>query len=300
MMTQLAEAYRKIRNTFRFALSNFYDFDPLRDSVADAELLPLDAYMLRRTGALVKQCREWYLNYEFHRVYHALHDFCTVDLSSFYFDVLKDRLYTSAPRSLGRRSAQTAIYRIASTLVRLIAPTLVFTSEEVWKFLPKSAAHPESVHMAQFPSAEEFNTLDDQGAKDWGRLLLVREEVLKAIEPLRAAKTISSALESRVWLGATGDLLATLRKNAAFLPGLFIVSQVEIVEGKIEGGSPAAVIEGLQIKVDRALGRKCERCWNFSIHVGENTDYHPAICERCVAAIAEIEKEKGAGEESAA
>jgi isoleucyl-tRNA synthetase len=299
MMTQLAEAYRKIRNTFRFALSNLYDFDPARDSVTDGQLLEMDAYMLRRTGALVKQCREWYFNYEFHRVYHALHDFCTVELSAFYFDVLKDRLYTSAPRSLGRRSAQTAIYRIASALLRLIAPLLVFTSEEVWKFMPKSAAHTPSVHMAEFPSAEELNTLDDKGVKDWDRLLAVREEVLKAIEPLRAAKTISSALEARVTLAATGDLLAVLRKNVAFLPGLFIVSQVDLLEGKVEGGTQAAAMEGLQIKIDRALGTKCERCWNYSTHVGESADY-PTLCERCVAALAEIEREKGPGQESAA
>jgi isoleucyl-tRNA synthetase len=271
----------------------------VRDSVADATLFPLDAYMLRRTGALVKQCREWYQNYEFHRVYHALHDFCTVDLSAFYFDVLKDRLYTSAPRSLGRRSAQTAVYRIASALVRLITPTLVFTSEEVWKFMPKSAAHPESVHLTEFPSAEEFNTLDEKGAKEWDRLVLVREEVLKAIEPLRAAKTISSALEARVTIGATGELLANLQKNTAFLPGLFIVSQVAVVEGEIDGGSSAAAIEGLQIKIDHALGTKCERCWNYSTHVGESADY-PTLCERCVAALYEIEREKGSGEESAA
>jgi isoleucyl-tRNA synthetase len=166
--------------------------------------------------------------------------------------------------------------------------------------MPKSASHAESVHMAEFPSAEQLNTLDDQGVKEWDRLVVVREEVLKAIEPLRAAKTISSALEARVTLGATGELLAILRKNAAFLPGLFIVSQVEVVDGKIDGGSQAAALVGLQIKIDRALGKKCERCWNYSVHVGENTVYHPAICERCVAAIAEIEKEKGPGEESAA
>ena len=299
MMTQLAEAYRKIRNTFRFALSNLYDFDPARDAVADSELLDLDAYMLRRTGALVKQCRDWYLNYEFHRVYHALHDFCTVDLSAFYFDVLKDRLYTFAPRSLGRRSAQTAVYRIASALLRLIAPTLVFTSEEIWKFMPAVAAKPESVHMTEFPSADQFNTLDAERAKNWDRLILVREEVLKALEPLRAAKTISSALEARVTLGASGNLLEVLRKNAAFLPGLFIVSQVEVAEGKIDGASPAPSVDGLQIKIDRALGTKCERCWNYSTHVGENADY-PTVCERCVAALSEIERERPAGEESAA
>src|ERR1700683_1184674 len=156
MMTQLGEAYRKIRNTFGFALSNLCDFDPARDAVADGDLWEIDAWMLRRTGTLARECREWYANFEFHRVYHALHDFCAVDLSAFYFDVLKDRLYTFAPNSRGRRSAQTAIYRIAGAIARLIAPTLVFTSEEVWKHLPGSGSKMQSVHMSEFPRGERF------------------------------------------------------------------------------------------------------------------------------------------------
>jgi isoleucyl-tRNA synthetase len=293
MMTQLGEAYRKIRNTFRFALSNLFDFDPARDSVPDAELFEIDAWMLHRTGALVRQCREWYANFEFHRVYHALHDFCTVDLSAFYFDVLKDRLYTFAPKSRGRRSAQTAVYRIASALVRLIAPTLAFTSEEVWKHLPGGASQIPSIHMASFPTAEEFaGAFDDARAKDWDRLLAVREEVLKALEPARAAKTISGALEARVTLVAGGELVALLRKHAADLPALFIVSQVEITEGHVSSATPAAGLEGLQVRIERAKGSKCERCWNYSTHVGENADY-PTLCERCVAALAEIEREGG-------
>jgi isoleucyl-tRNA synthetase len=292
MMTQLAEAYRKIRNTFRFALSNLYDFDPARDSVADADLWEMDAWMLRRTGALAHECREWYDNFEFHRVYHALHDFCTVDLSSFYFDVLKDRLYTFAPKSRGRRSAQTAVYRIASTLLRLIAPITVFTAEEVWKHLPRAASEPESVHMATFPVAAELErVLDEMHAKNWDRLLQVREEVLKALEPVRAAKTITSGLEARVTLAAKTELAALLRAYAAYLPGLFIVSQVEIVDAAAQGAAPSG-IEGLQIRVERAQGKKCERCWNYSTHVGESADY-PTLCERCVAALNEIERDGG-------
>jgi isoleucyl-tRNA synthetase len=293
MMTQLAEAYRKIRNTFRFALSNLYDFDPARVSVADGDLWEMDAWMLRRTGALARECGEWYDKFEFHRVYHALHDFCTVDLSSFYFDVLKDRLYTFAPKSAGRRSAQTAVYRIASTLLRLIAPITVFTAEEVWKHLPRAASAPASVHMATFPVAAELErVLDDAHRKNWDRLLQVREEVLKALEPVRAAKTITSGLEARLTVAANADLAALLRKYAAYLPGLFIVSQVEIADG-IPEGAAASGIDGLQIRVERAQGKKCERCWNYSTHVGENTDYHPTICERCVAALKEIECDGG-------
>jgi isoleucyl-tRNA synthetase len=292
MMTQLSEAYRKIRNTFRFALSNLFDFDPARDSVPDSELWEMDAWMLRRTGELVRECREWYDAFEFHRVYHRLHDFCTVDLSSLYFDILKDRLYTFAPNNRGRRSAQTAIYRIASALLRLIAPTTVFTAEEVWKHLPKRAGEHESVHMALFPSAQELTSaLDEKRSADWDRLLAVREEVLKALEPARAAKTISSGLEARIILSARPDLAALLKKNAASLPGFFIVSQVEVADaGKAEGGAEAAGMEGLLIGVERAKGTKCARCWNFSTHVGENAD-DPRICERCAAALAEIDGE---------
>ncbi|MGA7226549.1 MAG: isoleucine--tRNA ligase [Candidatus Acidiferrales bacterium] len=293
MMTQLAEAYRKIRNTFRFALSNLYDFEPGSDSVADADLWEMDAWMLRRTGALVRECREWYDNFEFHRVYHALHDFCTVELSAFYFDVLKDRLYTFAPNNRGRRSAQTAVYRIASALVRLIAPILAFTSEEVWKHMPRVDGDPESVHMALFPSAEEFErALDDARVKNWDRLLVVREEVLKALEPVRAAKTISSGLEARVTLAATGELASLLAKYAANLPGLLIVSQTEVADGKLEGAAESPALDGLQIRVERAHGAKCDRCWNYSTHVGESTDY-PTLCERCVAALTEIERDGG-------
>jgi isoleucyl-tRNA synthetase len=296
VMTQLAEAYR---NTFRFALSNLYDFDPERDSVPDADLWEMDAWMLRRTGALVRQCHEWYANFEFHRVYHALHDFCTVDLSAFYFDVLKDRLYTFAPKNRGRRSAQTAVYRIASAVVRLIAPTLAFTSEEVWKHVPHSGSKTESVHMSMFPAAGDFErALDSSRAAGWDRLLTVREEVLRALEPARAAKTISGGLEARVTLVATGELLDLLRKYAAYLPGLFIVSQVEIAEGHLEGAVPAAGLEGLRILIERAKGAKCERCWNYSTHVGESADY-PTLCERCLAALAEIDKDSGVASGSA-
>ena len=292
MMTQLAEAYRKIRNTFRFALSNLYDFDPARHSVADSDLWEMDAWMLRRTGAVIRECREWFDNFDFHRVYHRLHDFCSVELSAFYFDVLKDRLYTSAPNNRGRRSAQTAAYRIANAVLRLIAPTLVFTSEEVWKLMPRAASDPESIHMTLFPGPEEFErALDETRAKDWDRLLAVREEVLKVLEPLRAAKTISANLEARVSLTASGDLLAILQKQLQYLPALFIVSQVELQPGA-GNGAPSTGIEGLEIRAERAHGKKCERCWNYSIHVGESAEY-PTLCERCLAALEEIDRDGG-------
>jgi isoleucyl-tRNA synthetase len=289
MKEDLSEAYRKIRNTFRFALSNIPDFDPALDSVGDADLWEIDAWMLRRTGALVRECRAWYDAFEFHRVYHSVLQFCTVDLSAFYFDLLKDRLYTFAPKNRGRRSAQTAVYRIASALIRLIAPVLVFTAEEVWKYLPHLAREPESVHMALFAAAEELESaLDGTRAKNWELLHAVRDEVLKALEPLRAAKTISANLEARVTLSATGDLALLLQEYIAFLPALFIVSQVEVETRPTNGAGSSAGLGDLKIQAEKALGAKCERCWNYSIHVGENATY-PTLCERCVAALDEME-----------
>ncbi len=213
-----------------------------------------------------------------------------MDLSAFYFDVLKDRLYTFAPRSAGRRSAQTAIYRIANALVTLIAPTLVFTSEEVWKYLPRAASDPESVHMALFPDPEPLvDAFDDARSENWERLLAVREEVLKALEQSRASKQIAAPLEARVALEAAGELGALLRKYNAVLPSLFIVSQVEVVP-RLDAGSATPGIAGLQIRVQKAAGQKCPRCWNYSTHVGESTLY-PTVCERCAAALSEIDRD---------
>ena len=291
MMTQLSDAYRKIRNTFRFALSNIPDFGPSHDSVADADLWEIDAWMLRRTGALVRECLAWYEGFEFHRAYHAIHDFCAVDLSSFYFDLLKDRLYTFSPHNRGRRSAQTAVYRIANALVRLIAPILVFTAEEAWKYLPHVSGEPESVHMALFPDAAKLeHALDEMRAQNWDRLHAVREEVLKTLEPLRVAKTISANLEARVTLSASGDLAELLKKYAACLPALFIVSQVEIETRPTNGSGSAAGLGDLKVRGEKAHGAKCERCWNYSVHVGESADY-PTLCERCVAALDEMERD---------
>jgi len=293
MMTQLAEAYRKIRNTFRFALSNLFDFDPARDALADGDLWEIDAWMVRRTGALVRECCAWFDNFEFHRVYHAIHDFCAVDLSAFYFDVLKDRLYTFAPKNRGRRSGQTAVYRIASALLRLITPTLVFTSEEIWKHFPRCAADPASVHMAMFPVADELErALDESRSKNWEKLMGLREQVLQVLELARAEKRISSSLQAQVTLRAGGDTARLLKKYAAFLPALFIVSQVEIED---LNSSPATSTPGYveSIFVSPAKGAKCERCWNYSTHVGESAEY-PTICERCQAALAEIERDRGA------
>jgi isoleucyl-tRNA synthetase len=292
VMTQHAESYRKIRNTFRFALGNLAGFDPAHDAVAENELWEMDAWMLYRTGELAKRCRAAYDEFEFHRVFHELHEFCVVDLSAFYFDVLKDRLYTFAPRNIGRRSAQTAVYRIASALVRLVAPILVFTAEEVWKFLPHLADEPESVHMAQLPEpAALIAKFSDSKSGAWERLLELRSEALKALEQARAAKLISGSLEARVLLEAEGELRDLAQQYSSRLREILIVSEAKLEsDGAMAGAVQSETLKGLKILVQPALGKKCERCWNYSMHVGESADY-PTLCERCLAAIAEIERD---------
>jgi isoleucyl-tRNA synthetase len=295
VMTQLSEAYRKIRNTFRYGLSNLAGFDPARDSVDNDQLEEMDRWMLERTADLVKKCREWYAGYDFHRVYHAVHDFCVVDLSSFYYDVLKDRLYTKAAKSKSRRSAQTAVWKITSALVRLIAPILVFTAEEIWKYLPKTPGEHQSVHMALFSEEQELRTgIASKQVALWELLSRVRGEVLKALETARNEKKINSGLEAKVLLNAELELKAKLKQSLPSLPGLFIVSQVDFLTAGT-GDYRSDSISGLEVTIQKAEGAKCERCWNYSTHVGENKRY-PTICERCTVALAEIE---GATEEAA-
>lgn len=289
LMQRVAENYRKLRNTFRFVLMNLYDFDPQCNCVAFEKLQPLDQYMLLRAAEVANQVRRWYESFEFHRVYHQLNEFCTTDLSAVYFSILKDRLYTAAPDSPARRSAQTAIWRIGEALVRLLAPIMSFTAEEVWSFLPRVSPRPESVHMASFPNAQDL-TGDISGADrpsglraDFDELMAVRDDVLKALEVARKEKLIGSELEAMVSIRASDgryQLLDRYRKELRFL---FVVSDVDLKESGNGGGS-------LNVEVRRAPGRKCERCWNYSLHVGESALY-PGLCERCVAALDEIGSE---------
>jgi len=288
VMTQLSEAYRKIRNTFRFALGNLSDFDPSRDTLPNDQLEEMDGWMIERTADLVKKCREWYSAYEFHRVYHAIHDYCVVDLSAFYYDVLKDRLYTKAANNPARRSAQTAICKISSALIRVAAPILVFTAEEIWKYLPKAAAEPASVHITLFPEESELRSgIGAAQTAAWDLLAKVRAEVLKALETARNEKKINSGLEAKVLLNANPELKAKLKNHSSQLPALFIVSQVDF----FSAGAPdykSELVPSLEVCIHNADGTKCERCWNYSTHVGENSRYS-TICERCSAALAEIE-----------
>ncbi|MGA7449221.1 MAG: isoleucine--tRNA ligase [Terriglobales bacterium] len=285
LMQRVGENYKKIRNTFRYILSNLYDFDPVKDAVPFEQMEELDQYMLRQTCAFADDVRNGYDEFAFHKIYHRVNHFCIVDLSAFYFDVLKDRLYISAPKSLGRRSAQTAVWHIGEALVRLLAPIMSFTCEEIWGYLPTMAGREESVHLAFFPSASEI-AASKSGEKasddDWTTLRSVRDEVLKALEEARNSKLIGTGLEARVLITAPDPLHTVLKRYEGQLRYLFIVSAVTLNEGSGNGAS------SVRVEVKKADGQKCERCWNYSTHVGEDKNY-PMVCERCSAVLEEIE-----------
>jgi len=290
LMQRVAESYRKIRNSlFRYVLSNLYDFDPQKNAVTFGQLDILDQYMLRQTVAMAADVTRWYDEFAFHKIYHRINDFCVVELSAFYFDVLKDRLYTSAPNSLKRRAAQTAIWRIGEALVRLLAPITSFTCDEVWQYLPKLPDRPASVHLANFPSASDIlggsaPPEDAKQAEDWKTLLAVRTEVLKALEEARQSKLIGGAnLEAQVAVTAAEPVFSVLSRYNDRLRYLFIVSAVTLKEGNSGNGTG-----GVTVQVSKAEGKKCDRCWNYSIHVGEDAAY-PTVCERCSAVLKEIE-----------
>jgi isoleucyl-tRNA synthetase len=284
LMQRVGENYKKIRNTFRYILSNLFDFDPGKDAVPFEKMEELDQYMLRQTSSFAADVRNGYEEFAFHKIYHRVNHYCIVDLSAFYFDVLKDRLYISAPNSQGRRSAQTAVWRIGEALVRLLAPIMSFTCEEIWQYLPRTAGREETVHLASFPSPDEMTAQGSSKSKfdeDWNTLRSVRDDVLKALEEARNNKLIGTGLEAQVHVTAANPVWALLKHYAAQLRYLFIVSSVNLTEGPGNGTG------NVQVEVKKADGQKCERCWNYSTHVGEDKNY-PTVCERCSAVLKEI------------
>ncbi len=298
LMQTISESYRKIRNTFRYILGNLDGFDPGRDQVAFEEMEEIDQYMLLQTISFADGISKFYDEFAFHKIYQRLNNFCIVDLSAFYFDVLKDRLYTSAPKSPKRLSGQTALWRIGETLVRFVAPILSFTADEVWQHLPTAAFREESVHLARLvddkftaggaicsPSANKISSkiLDDiAGDKGWIQLRRVRDEVLKALEEARNNKMIGTGLEAQVSLSAAEPVYSVLAKYASQLRYLFIVSAVTLTQAAGNGTG------SVHVEVKKADGLKCDRCWNYSTHVGEDKNY-PTVCERCSAVLKELE-----------
>jgi len=290
-LARLSEAYRKLRNTFRYCLGNLYDFDPAENQVDGDRLEEIDAWALLRTAELLERIRAAYDEYSFHKVYRAIYDYATVDLSSFYFDILKDRLYTAPARSVRRRAAQTVLYRIADALVRALAPVMCFTADEVWSQLPEVQGRQPSVHLETFVAPESLRALVSNRYRDrlenWPRLVAVRNEVLKALEAARQSKFIGGSLEGKVGLTARGNLYPLLQEYCDLLPTLFIVSQVELSQESFSRSEETQLPE-LRVRIEKATGKKCARCWNFSEQVGEDARY-PLVCERCSAALKEME-----------
>jgi isoleucyl-tRNA synthetase len=279
----LSEGYRKIRNTLRYALSNLYDFDPAKDAVAERELLPLDTWARGRLAEVVARVKKAYEAYEFHLVYATVVDFCAGDLSAVYFDILKDRLYTTQATGLGRRSAQTVLYEVASALLRVLAPVMSFTAEEAWQHLPGQRA--ESVFLTDFP--EPSAQVDAALAERYEKLFAVRRAVQVQLEAARREKLIGASLEARVVLTASGKTREFLAANLAELPGLLIVSQVELAD---EASPKALALEvaqafgqGVEVKAEvlPAKGAKCPRCWTYAEEVAGGAE----VCPKCQKAL---------------
>ena len=284
ILDRLSEAYRKLRNTFKWLLGNLSDFNPDTDAVAGSSLDVIDTWILLRAEDLVRKCRAWYDEYAFHKVYRAVYDFATTDLSAVYFDVSKDPLYTAAPSAQARRGPQTALYRLHLALTRLFAPILSFTCEEVWRHTRFGTAECESVHMAYFPEPAELSagitaSQREQNAR-WERLVPIRDQVLKALDTAREDKVIGKSTDATLFLRAGGELYELLETFANQLAAWFIVSDVEL-----EHSASAE----LEIRVERARGDKCERCWKYKTDVGTNDDF-PTVCAACAAVLPEFLK----------
>ena len=280
-LQRLSDAYRRIRNTARYLLGNLNNFNPATDQVSSAELLELDRWALSRLERLTQRVRQAYERYEFHTLYHAVHNFCSIDLSAFYLDILKDRLYASAASSSEYRSARTTLYRIVDTLTRLIAPVLSFTADEIWQRLP--GERPVSVHLTSFPEVVTTD-LDDALEATYERLLKVRNEVSRQLEKARAEKLIGQSLEAKVVLQVPTEYHELLDRYLPLLPAYFIVSQVELTKDPL-ATAESTQVPGLKVRITSADGSKCERCWNYATSVGDH-DEHTTLCSRCVAALA--------------
>jgi isoleucyl-tRNA synthetase len=288
ILKRLSEAYRRIRNTARYMLGNLSDFDPSKDEVAYSEMLELDRWALNRFQELNKKVRKAYADHEFHLIYQSLQNFCTVEMSAFYLDVLKDRLYTSKADGIERRSAQTAMYEILSGMTRLMAPVITFTAEEIWQFLPAVPDKEESVHLALFPALHDDWTDEALDAR-WATILSVRSEASKVLERIRAERIIGHSLDARAAIYADGELFELLKGYADELSSIFIVSEVELFPASEAPADAYASEEvaGLKIVASPAQGIKCERCWGIKSTVGQSAD-HPTLCARCAGVLAQV------------
>ena len=285
IVKQLAEVYRKIRNTFRFLLGNLDNFNPNTDKVAYKELTELDRWALHRLEEVRQKVTNAYENYEFHILYHTIHNFCTVDLSSFYLDVLKDTMYAEKENNVARRSAQTAIYEILTTLVKMVSPVLSFTAEEVWQYMPKEEGMEESVMLADWPQGHADH-VDAELSARWTTMLDLRSEMTKALEGARRDKAIGHSLDASITVYADGDAYQALTGFGGSLASLLIVSEAQVVEGRDKAPANAVTVEdgALSIVVTPSELEKCERCWIHRDTVGQDGD-HPTLCARCAEVV---------------
>ncbi|MBU2499299.1 MAG: isoleucine--tRNA ligase [Proteobacteria bacterium] len=286
ILQRLTEAYRRIRNTCRFILGNLFDFDPSKDSIPPEQMEELDRWALNRLQEMNERVQKAYNRFEFHPVFHSLHNFCVLDLSSFYLDIIKDRLYVSPPKSTARRSAQTAMKEILEVLVRLMAPILSFTADEIWQYINGEERTP-SVHMDLFvPVKAEYK--DPELAARWENILRIRKEVTKALEMARRERRIGHSLDASITLGLPTELMDELDAYCSQLNAIFIVSSVKIVPSEgFEDVWESEEIKGLKVKVTASQDSKCERCWVHDPTVGENSD-HPTVCRRCTGAMEQM------------
>ncbi|WP_019533090.1 isoleucine--tRNA ligase [Paenibacillus ginsengihumi] len=276
ILNQISEVYRKIRNTLRFLLGNLSDFDPAQDRVDPAAMNELDRFALLRLQRMIDRVVKAYDNYEFHTVYQAVHHFCAVEMSAFYLDILKDRLYASAPEDPARRAAQTVLYDALTAITKLIAPILPHTADEVWRYIPGTSL--PSVQLAELPPVNEA-LLDEALESKWEKFSALRDDVLKALEDARKEKRIGNSLSAAVHLYPDADTRQLLEGFDA-LETLFIVSQVKVHEAGSAAPEGAHQFKGLAVQVALAEGEKCERCWIVTPEVGSDAE-HPTICRRC-------------------
>lgn len=281
ILKQITEAYRKIRNTCRFLLGNLYDFDPAKDQVPYEQLPEIDRWALLRLHKLIQRVLAGYRDYEYHVVHHGVHSFCTVDMSALYLDIIKDRLYTAPAASKERRAAQTVLCEVLNVLVRLLAPVLAFTTEEIWRYVPGDKEGTVSVQLAGMPEVNEAY-LDDELDQKWERLLDIRGEVTKTLEAARRGKVIGNSLEALVNLFVEKELYDFLAPVASELPTLFIVSAVTLkpMSEATEDVERSETYPELAMSIQPAKGQKCERCWMYHEDVGAD-EVHPTICPRC-------------------
>lgn len=280
ILKQLSESYRKIRNTCRFILSNIVDFDPDKDCVSADKLRPIDRWALAKLNNLIEACLNAYETFEFHQAYHALIKFCVVDMSNFYLDVIKDRIYCDDASGDSRRAAQTVMFEILDAMVRLVSPILVFTSDEVWQFMPhRKGDDKENIVFNAMPEKVAVDA-DEKFLADWDKLHAVKDDVRRALEVMRKAKTIGKSLEARVTLYCDKELLEFLKGFESELEDVFIVSAVKLVEGEYTENQ--CDVSGLGVKVEKADGKMCARCWKYGHGIGEGND---ELCDRCAKVV---------------